>query len=212
MSNQRLRIIAAAALVIGALLGMAGSFAPTAELRALAWGIDGIALVAGSALLVVHHVRRGNELLAAAFLVFLAGETLIVSASAMGLTASSSVIAAGFGLWSAALALAGMSPAVPLFVRATGGIAATMLGVCSVQILGGAALTPLSKPLPFFAFPFLAMTLVGWAWMHCSTAPAALKFPRLSSLLPSRSRASENRVRSFRPDARSRSGGAIAND
>jgi hypothetical protein len=44
---------------------MAGSFAPTAELRGLAWAVDGIALVVGSALLAVHHLRRGNELLAA---------------------------------------------------------------------------------------------------------------------------------------------------
>jgi len=34
--------VAVAGLVIGALLGMAGSFAPTAELRGLAWGTDGI--------------------------------------------------------------------------------------------------------------------------------------------------------------------------
>jgi hypothetical protein len=27
-------------------------------------------------------------------------------------------------------------------------------------------LTPLSEPLPFFAYPFLAATLFGWAWMH----------------------------------------------
>jgi hypothetical protein len=26
------------------------------------------------------------------------------------------------------------------------------------------ALTPLSQPLPFFAYPFLAATLCGWAW------------------------------------------------
>ena len=65
MHTERLRPVAAAGLVIGALLGMAGSFAPTAELRGLAWAVDGIALVVGSALLAVHHLRRGNELLAA---------------------------------------------------------------------------------------------------------------------------------------------------
>jgi len=30
----------------------------------------------------------------------------------------------------------------------------------------GNALTPLSKPLPFFAYPFLAATLYAWAWVH----------------------------------------------
>ena len=70
-AQQPPRMLAAAALIIGALLGMAGTFAPSAELRALAWGIDGTALVAGMALLAVHHVRLGQELLAAGFLVFL---------------------------------------------------------------------------------------------------------------------------------------------
>ena len=41
MSDSRLRRIAAAGLVVGAILGMAGTFAPSASLRGLAWGVDG---------------------------------------------------------------------------------------------------------------------------------------------------------------------------
>src|SRR6266513_1520492 len=117
MSLERLRAVAAAGLVIGAILGMAGSFAPSAELRGLAWGVDGIAIIVGSALLVVHHVREGNDQLAAGFLVFLAGETLIVSGSAMELAASAPSFAAGAGLWSAALVLISASPLMPAFIR-----------------------------------------------------------------------------------------------
>ncbi len=36
----------------------------------------------------------------------------------------------------------------------------------AVQMFMGHALTPLSKPLPFFAYPFLVATLCGWAWVH----------------------------------------------
>ena len=79
MSNEHQRTLAAASLVIGALLGVAGTFAPTDQLRGLAWGIDGKALVVASALLAVYHIRQGNDSLAAGFLVFLAGETLIES-------------------------------------------------------------------------------------------------------------------------------------
>ena len=166
MNGGRLRIVAAAGLVIGALLGMAGTFAPSAELRGLAWGVDGIALVVASALLVVHHVRQGNEQLAAGFLVFLAGETLIVSGSAMELTASAPTFAAGAGLWAAALALISAAPALPALVRATGAVAAILLAVTAARMFAGAAMTPLSTPLPFFAYPFLAITLFGWAWVH----------------------------------------------
>ena len=172
MNRGPSHVVAAAALVIGALLGMAGSFAPSAELRGIAWGLDGIALVVGSALLAVHHLREGNEQLAAGFLVFLAGETLIVSGSAMELAASAPTFAAGAGLWSAALALVSASPVMPALVRVSGAIASVLLAVASLRIFGGADLTPLSQPLPFYAYPFLAITLFGWAWVHVRTRPA----------------------------------------
>lgn len=173
MSDDRLRTIAAAGLVIGAVLGMVGSFTPSAGLRGLAWGIDGIALIVASALLVVHHLRERHDQVAAGFLVFLAGETLIVAGSAMELSASAPSFAAGAGLWSAALILIGAAPVLPVLVRTTGVIAAILLAVPTVQILCGAALTPLSKPLPFYAYPFLAITLFGWAWVHARSSPAA---------------------------------------
>ena len=167
-------IVAAAALVIGALLGMVGTFVTSAEIRSLSWGIDGTLLVVGSALLAVHHFRLGHELLAAGFLVFLAGETLIVSGSAMDLTTSAPTFAAGAGLWSAGMLLVSASPIQPMFVRVTGVIAAILLGASAVMIFCGASLTPLSQPLPFFAYPFLALTLFGWAWAHLKRPTAAV--------------------------------------
>ena len=166
MNGGRLRIVAAAGLVIGALLGMAGTFAPSAGLRGLLWGVDGTAIIVACALLVVHHLRQGNEQLAAGFLVFLAGETLIASGSAMELAASAPTFAAGAGLWAAALALISAAPALPALVRATGAVAAILLAVTAARMFAGAAMTPLSTPLPFFAYPFLAITLFGWAWVH----------------------------------------------
>src|SRR5215471_10186545 len=147
MRDEQLRTVAAAGLVIGALLGMAGSFAPTAQLRGLAWGVDGIALVVGCALLGLYHLGRGDVQLAAGFLVFLAGETLIVSGSAMDLAASAPSFAAGTGLWSAALALISTSPIIPKLIRVTGTIAAILFAVTAAAILGGAGLTALSDPL-----------------------------------------------------------------
>ena len=166
MNNQYLRIVTAAGLVTGAVLGIAGTFAPSAELRSLSWGIDGIALVVSSALLVVYNLRMGREQLAAGFLVFLAGQTLIVSGAALELEASVPSFAAGAGLWAAGIALVSAAPVMPRFVRVTGAIAAILLAVTSVQLFAGVTLTPLSKPLPYGAYPFLAVTMVGWAWTH----------------------------------------------
>lgn len=171
MNGKRLWVVAAAGLIVGALLGMAGSFASSTALRGLAWGVDGISLCVASALLAVHHLREGNDQLAAGFLVFLAGETLIVPGSAMELAASAPSFAAGAGLWSAALILISASPVMPALIRVTGAIASVLFAVTAVRIFGGEGLTPLSEPLPFYAYPFLALTLFGWAWAHVRSQP-----------------------------------------
>ena len=160
------RMLAAATLVVGALLGMAGTFATSAPIRSLAWGIDGTLLVVGVALLAVHHLRLGQELAAAGFLVFLAGETLIVSGSAMDLAASAPTFAAGAALWSGGMLLVSAAKIHPLLVRATGVIGAILFAATAAMIFAGGTQMPLSKPLPFFAYPFLALTLFGWAATH----------------------------------------------
>jgi hypothetical protein len=166
VTDSRLRLIAAVGLVTGAVLGVAGTFAPSASWRGLAWGIDGAALVIATALLTIHHARRGNDLAAAGFLVFVAGETLIVSGSAMTLEASAPSLAAGMALWAASLAMVGASNIMPPVINWLGWLASTLFSVVAVQLLMGAALTPLSHPLPFFAYPIFAATLLGWAWVH----------------------------------------------
>lgn len=172
MNSPRLARLASLSLVIGGLLGMAGSFAPEA-LRGIAWGLDGTALVMGTLLLAVHHIKRGNEQLAAGFLTFTAGQTLVVSGSGMDLTASAPSFGAGVGLWAAGLALVSASSAMPLLVRATGLVAAALFGIVSLQILGGVSINPLSTPLPFNAYPVLVITLFGWAWVHYRQASQA---------------------------------------
>lgn len=158
--------VAPAGLVIGAVLGMAGTFAPSATMRGLCWGVDGIALVVAAAILTLHHFRRGNDLVAAGFLVFVAGETLIVSGSAMDLEASRPLFGAGVGLWAASLALVSAPRVMPGWLRGVALVGAILFFAVAVQVFGGSALTPLSQPLPFFAYPFLAITLFGWAWVH----------------------------------------------
>lgn len=166
MSNNRMHLFTAACLVIGGILGMVGSFAPE-TVRGIAWGLDGTFLVIAAALLAVYHIKQGHEQVAAGFLVYLAGQTLVVSGSAMGLAESSPIFAAGVGLWAAALLLISIPSLMPIFVRITGFIAAILFAITAIQTYAGAGLTPLSKPLPFFAYPFLVLTLFGWAWDHC---------------------------------------------
>lgn len=151
-------------LVLGALLGLAGSFAPSASLRGIAWGLDGTLLVVAGAVLAVHCLRRNLDHVAAGFLVFIAGQTLVVSGSAMSLESSSPLFAAGAALWAAALLMISAPKVMPILARATGTLAALLFATTSLQIFAGRPLTPLSAPLPFFAYPVFVVTLLGWAW------------------------------------------------
>ena len=166
MSDSRLRRFAAVGLVLGAVLGMAGTFAPSASLRGLAWGVDGTALIVATALLTIHHFRRGNDAVAAGFLVFVVGEALILPSAAMDLVASAPSFGAGAALWAASLALVSAFSRMPAAVRGVGFVGSLLFTVVAVQIFLGRSVTPLSRPLPFFAYPFLAATLFGWAWVH----------------------------------------------
>jgi hypothetical protein len=164
MSTERPPVAAPVCLVLGALLGLAGSFAPTPSLRGIAWGLDGTFLVVAAALLAVHCLRRGFELMSAGFLVFIAGQSLVVSGSAMSLEASSPGFAAGAALWAAALVLISIPSVMPILGRVAGAIAAVLFAATSLQVFSGRSLTPLSEPLPVFAYPVFVLTLLSWAW------------------------------------------------
>lgn len=164
MSTDRPSAVAPVCLVAGALLGLAGSLAPSVSLRGLAWGLDGTLLIVAAALLAVHFLRQDHDLVAAGFLVFIAGETLVVAGSAMSLDASSPLFAAGAALWAAALVLISAPKLMPMPARALGALAAVLFAATALQVFAGRHLTPLSRPLPFFAYPVFVLTLFTWAW------------------------------------------------
>jgi hypothetical protein len=164
------QIAAPCGLVVGAAFGVAGTFASSASLRGLLWGIDGVALVVAGALLAVHHLNRGNRLVAAGFLVFTAGQTLVLAIAAAPLDAGGPVFGSGVALWAASLVLVSVPRVMPLWVRVVAIAAAALFAVVAVQLLSGQPLNALSRPLPFIAYPLLAATMFGWAWTHYRAA------------------------------------------
>jgi hypothetical protein len=125
-----------------------------------------MALIVAAAGLCVWHLKQGDHFVASGFLVFAIGEGLIVSSSAMTLEASVPSFGAGCGLWAASLAMISSSRVLPVAARLLGAVSAVLFMIVALQIFAGTQLTPLSAPLPFFAYPFLAATLLGWAWVH----------------------------------------------
>jgi predicted tellurium resistance membrane protein TerC len=78
LADKRRDRITVVGLAIGGIFRMAGSFVTQAQLRQLFWMLDGVGLIVAAALLAVKFFRRGNDTLAASFLVFLAAESLVL--------------------------------------------------------------------------------------------------------------------------------------
>lgn len=160
--QKRLDIIAAIGLGAGAVFGLAGTFVSQAPLRQAFWAIDGVGLIAACALLTMKFLRRGNDLVAAGFLVFAIGESLLVSGTAAGLAGSVPSFGGGVALWAAALLLISASREFAVWVRVAGVFAAILFIIVAGRIFWGEQLLPTSEPLPSFAYPFLVLTIVGW--------------------------------------------------
>lgn len=164
MNEKLIRTIASIGLIIGGVLGMGGAFAPTAQLRGLAWGIDGVGIVLASALLTVYFIRKGYDMVAAGFLILAIGESVMLSGNMIDTGQSVSSFGAGTSLWAISLALISLQKVFPLIVNLLGLVAAALFTVVAVQIFMGHHIDALTKPLPSFAYPFFALTIFGWAW------------------------------------------------
>ena len=154
--------VAAIGLAIGGAFGLAGTFVASPELRETLWAIDGVALVVATALLTMKYQRLGNDCVAAGFLVFAIGESLLVSSTAAGLEASVPSFGGGVALWAAALLLISVPTTLATWVRLAGVAAAVPFAVVAARIFRGEMLLPTTAPLPFFGYPLLVLTFVGW--------------------------------------------------
>lgn len=167
--QKPLRVVVLAGLVLGAVLGMAGTLVSSAALRAELWAIDGTALVVSTVVLALYFFRQGCDGVAAGFLVYAIGEAVMLGGTAGALEAGVPAFAAGAVLWAAGLALTSWPPVMPVWSRAAGAVAAILFGFTSLRIFAGTPLTPLSKPFPYFAYPFLVLTFAGWFWKTVKT-------------------------------------------
>ena len=161
-THRKLNIVAATGLAIGAVFGLAGTIVTHSHLQAALWAIDSVGLVMATTLLTVKFLRKGCDVIAAGFLVFAIGEGVILSGTAAGLVGSIPSFAAGIALWAAALVLISIPNEFSMWVRVIGIATAILFAVTSARMFWGEPLLPTSSPLPFFGYPFLVITIVGW--------------------------------------------------
>ena len=159
-----LNIVAAVGLALGGLFGMLGTVVAARNLQSAFWAIDGVGVVVATALLAMKLFRKGNEVVAAGFLVFTIGESVMLAGTATTLAGSVPSFAAGTALWSAALLLTGVPREFAGWIRVAGLIGSILFAITSARIFWGAQILPTSSPLPFFAYPFLVLTFIGWIW------------------------------------------------
>ena len=162
VAQRRRDQIAAAGLAIGGLAGMAGSFVGHEHARHILWMIDGAGLVVAAALLAAKYFRQEKDGVAAGFLVFLAGQTLVISGAPASLQAGNAAVASGISLWAVALVMIASTSTFPRWSRVTGVIAAALFTVSAVHISLGGSIVATSAPLPSAGYPFLVLTMAGW--------------------------------------------------
>jgi hypothetical protein len=149
-------------LILGATFGIGGTFVSSDALRQVFWLIDGLGVIVATTLLAVRFLRSGDDTVAAGFLVFALGESLLVSGTAAGLEASVPSYGGGVALWAAGLLLISLPARLAAWIRAAGVAAALLFAVAAARIFLGERLLPTSQPLPFFAYPLVVLTFVGW--------------------------------------------------
>lgn len=163
MKNS-LKIVAVIGLALGGILGMVGTLVAGQNVRAVSWAIDGTSLIVATSLLALMYFRKGNDCVAAGFLVYAIGEAIMLGGTASSLQASAPTFAAGTALWSAALVLTSVPATFVIWTRIAGLIGAVLFAISSLRIFAGEQLLPISKPLPTMAYPFLVLTFIGWIW------------------------------------------------
>jgi hypothetical protein len=156
------RLIVLTGLVLGAVLGMAGTMVDGQPLRAVLWAIDGTGLIVATSLLALAHFRAGNDLAAGGFVVYAIGEAVMLGGTAMTPDASVPTFAAGAALWAASLGMTAVGGEFPVWSRAASLIGAVLFAIVALRDFAGQMITPLNRPLPFFAYPFLVLSFVGW--------------------------------------------------
>jgi hypothetical protein len=162
--RNALNVIAMVGLALGGLFGLLGTVVAARNLQAACWAIDGVGLIVATVLLALKYFRRGNDLVAAGFLLFSLASGVMLTGTATTLAASVPSFGAGAALWVVALLLVSIPREFALWARLAGMVASVLFTTVSSRIFWGVQLLPTASPLPYFAYPFLVLAVAGWIW------------------------------------------------
>ncbi len=162
--KKPLKVLVIAGLLLGGIFGMAGMFVADPKLRAVFWAIDGLGLVVATAILSLKNFRAGHDAVAAGFLIYSIGESVMLGGTSRPLEAMVPTFGAGAALWAAALLLTGIPRRFAAWVRVVSVIAALAFAITFAEILCGVNVLPTSVPLPALGYLFMILAFLGWIW------------------------------------------------
>ena len=90
---------------MGCILGISGSIVPSAIFRSLAWAMGSAGLILASTLLTVYYFRKGCDVVAAGFLIYAIGESVVFSSCGIDLDDNIVSFGAGTFLWALSIAV-----------------------------------------------------------------------------------------------------------
>jgi hypothetical protein len=157
-------VIAIVGLALGGLFGMLGTLLAARNLQAICWAIDGVGLIVATVILALRYFRRGNDLIAAGFLLLSLASSVMLTGTATTLAASVPSFGAGAALWVVGLLMVSIPGEFALWARLAGVIASILFTIVSARIFWGEQLLSTASPLPYFAYPFLVLAVLGWIW------------------------------------------------
>ena len=162
MTRRSTDLVIVVSLIVGAALGIGGTMVSSDATRQILWLIDGLGVVIATTLLAVRFLRSGDDVVAAGFIVFALGETLLIAGTPQGLDASVPSFGGGVALWAAGLVMINAPATLATWVRCAGFVAALLFGIVAARIFLGERVLPTTQPLPFFAYPFVVLSFLGW--------------------------------------------------
>lgn len=176
------RLVAAAGVVSGAVLGMAGGLAPIGPVQDVLYLLSSLGFIAGLVVLALRGQASGQTLPAAGFVIVALGEVAMMSGFNRATDPNSAgAFAAGAALYAPGLLLVSLPRGQPWVARIAGAFAAVAFAAHGILRSSGVDLD-YQDVTAMAGYSLLSVAIAGWVWhLFAEAGPVAAKGARTSA-------------------------------
>ena len=164
MENNQNRIISILIIIgfaLGVVFGIAGSSVKDLVLQSLLYEISSLGIIVAAVLIAGKLFRKGEDLVAAGFMVFCLGEIVMnVGAAPAASEVAMGSFGAGMAIYVPAFLMICLPKFFPLLVRLTGIVCTVPFAIAAGKIFLGQDV-PSTTLFPSAGYAFLSLTLIG---------------------------------------------------